>query len=133
MDHSIFTHNGTLTLYNPATEGHRTLRVRTQPEDAKFAPGERIVALLVGPDNENSYQPFAFLKPDGRVLVWKRYRGNGEPSRYEKLARMLTQPELFEAKGVQYEFSTTCRRCNRKLTTPASIASGIGPVCESLQ
>ena len=33
------THNGTITVSNPATGQHRTFRVRTQKPDARFAPG----------------------------------------------------------------------------------------------
>ena len=129
MDHSITTHNGEITMHNPATDGHRTIRIRTQKVDASFAPGERILYLLNGHDNERDYLPFAFVKADGRVIVWARYRGNGVPSAYELLAKMIQNPAPYEAVGVSYLFSTTCRRCNRTLTTPQSIQNGIGPVC----
>jgi len=126
---SISTHNGEITMQNPATGKHRTIRIKTQPKDAKFAPGERIASLLSGHNNETDYLPFAFVKPNGRVIVWKRHRGDGGPSQYEKLARMIQEPARFEEQGVVYMFSTACRRCNRKLTTPESLARGLGPEC----
>lgn len=130
MDHTIFTHNGEITMHNPETGNHRTIRIRTQPQDATFAPGQRIAYLLNGHDNERDYLPFAFVKDTGKVIVWRRYRGQDTPSQYERLALMIADPARYEAKGVQYLFSSTCRRCNRTLTTPQSIENGIGPVCE---
>lgn len=130
MDYSIATHNGEITMRNPETGGHRTVRIKTQAADANFAPGERIISLLVGSDNTSDYQGFGFVKDDGRVIVWKRYRGNGTPSAHQRLALMVQYPDHYEALGVEYMFSTRCRVCNRKLTTPESIESGIGPICE---
>ena len=53
---SIFTHNGRFTVTSTKTGEHRTFRIRTQPDDAKFAPKERVITLLIGPDNESSYK-----------------------------------------------------------------------------
>jgi hypothetical protein len=134
MDHSTKTHNGEITIRNPATGQHRTVRVKTQKEDAKFAPGERIISLLSGPNNDSDYIPFGFVKWDGRVIVWKRFRGNGQRSFHERLALMVMYPDHYEEHcDVEYRFDTTCRKCNRKLTTPESIDSGIGPVCAGKQ
>lgn len=127
---SIATHNGTLTVRSEITGDHRTFRIHTQPDDAKFAPGERIVSLLSGSDNESDYIAFAFLRVsrNGKayVNVWRSKSGE----QTEKLARLLEGLEHHvEAGRVTVHFATLCRRCNRKLTTPESIASGIGPIC----
>lgn len=37
--------NGFYTIRNRQTGEHRTFRIATQAEDARFAPGERIVSL----------------------------------------------------------------------------------------
>ncbi len=50
---SIFTHNGKFTIKSLRTGEHRTFQVRTQPDDAGFAPGKRILYLLIGSDNVN--------------------------------------------------------------------------------
>lgn len=124
-NHKIFTHNGTLTLENPATGNHRTFKIRTIPADSDFAPGERVVGLLTGPDNTSDYTWFGFVKPE-RVIVWKKHRGGV----YDTYARMLANPEPWEAKGVVYHWDhVCCRKCGRDLTTPESLESGIGPVC----
>ena len=125
MAHSIRTHNGAVTMYNPATGAHRTIRISTQSEDANFAPGQRIVSLLTGPDNTSDYTGFGFLTDEGEVRIWRKKHGGV----YEAYARMLTEPEAYMARGIQYKFDVRCRRCNRELTDPISIDLGIGPTC----
>ncbi len=123
---SVFTHNGSITMRNPATDGHRTFRIHTQPDDARFAPGERIVSLLVGPDNTTDYNGFGFVKKD-RIVLWRRFRDSSD---FTKYADMLQRPNHYqEEHGIEYLYEGKCRRCNRTLTVPESIESGIGPVC----
>ncbi len=134
MLHSISSHNGCLTITNTLTGNHRTFRIRTQNDPAGFAPGERIVSLLTGPDNTSDYTGFGFVKDNGKIVVWRKYRGQGgEKSAYEKYADLLMYPEHYEQRGFVYEFSIRCRKCNRELTTSESIASGIGPICARSQ
>lgn len=121
---NLGTHNGTLTAENVATGEWRTFQIKTQPEDANFAPGERIAYLLTGADNENDFTGFAFVKDDGRLFVWKKKRG----TIFDAYAKMLERPERY-AKTVRFFFQGRCRRCNRKLTTPESVSAGIGPIC----
>jgi len=126
----VRTHNGRVTIENPATGGHRTFRIRTQPADAKFAPGKRVVSLLTGPDNGHDYTGFAFAD-EGGVHVWAKYRAREfeADTVYQTYARMLADPERWKARGCVYLFEGRCRVCNRALTDPESIRSGIGPVC----
>jgi hypothetical protein len=133
--------NGVYTIENEAGD-HRTISIRTQAQDAKFAPGERIAAILAGPDNEEDYQGFAFVKDTG-FCVWRKKRGqNGRISTFEWYAKILEaidlEPSEMEEVEVDVELagrkytvmvSKRCIRCNRKLTTPESIRAGIGPVC----
>lgn len=123
--HTILSHNGTWTIESPTGE-HRTFRVKTQPDDAGFAPGERILSIMTGPNNTFDFKGFAFIKPDGRkVILWKKYRKRP----WTQYVKMLLHPWHYEKKGVTYHAETRCRACNRKLTRPDSIAEGIGPVC----
>ena len=122
---SIITHNGLFTVVSTRTGDHRTFRVRTQDKDAEFAPGKRIVGLLTGSDNETDYTSFAWADPEG-VKVWKRLRG----TEFETFAAMLDDLPEHEAAGrVTVLAETTCRCCNRPLTNPESVLSGIGPIC----
>lgn len=120
---SIKTHNGEITIKNRNTGDHRTFAIKTQAEDARFAPGKRVAYLLSGPSD---YSGFGFVNADGTISVWKSKRGSGH---FETYARMLAHPERYEGKGAEYMFAGTCRKCNRQLTNPDSIESGIGPVC----
>lgn len=117
--------NGTYTIQNRATSDYRTFRIRTQKDDAKFAPGQRIISLRTGPGNSwQDWRQFGFVTEDG-IKVW-RSKSNLIP-----LAKAFWAIVAEERFGEQYEVlvSATCFRCNRELTVPASIKSGIGPVC----
>jgi hypothetical protein len=115
----VITHNGVFTFRNPKTGGHRTFQVKCQPKDSNFAPGQRVVSLLVGPDRE--FQQFGFVTD--RVHLWKKYRDSPNFTFY---AKMLVEPKDMEVLA-----EVSCRVCNRPLTTPESILSGIGPICAS--
>lgn len=118
---------GCVTIRNPKTGNHRTFRIRRQPDDAKFAPGQRIVSLLTGPDNEADYTGFAFLTDAGHLCMWKKYRDSTAFNAYRK---MLEQPERYrESHGLEYAVEKRCARCFRRLTTPESISRGLGPEC----
>lgn len=130
--------NGTYTLSNPKSGGHSTLDISTQKSDAKFAPGKRIIYLLTGPDNCADYKSFGFVYDDG-IVVWKKYRGQGELSKHEKLARILWSMWTLRANspytkhGVTMIESCTCVFCNRKLTDTLSALTGVGPECASMR
>lgn len=106
---------------------HRTFRVRTQDQDASFAPGKQIISFLSGPCNGSDYTGFAFII-DGQVIPWKRFSGY---SILIDAARFLVQGDHTEAGKMYAQESGNCYICNRLLTTPESIANGIGPVCAS--
>ena len=64
---SVYTHNGLFTVTNPNTGNHRTFRIVTQPENAKFAPNKRIVSVFRGTGNDNPfhYEAFGFVTSRG--------------------------------------------------------------------
>lgn len=130
LDASTFDvriHNGMITIHNPGTGQHRTFRVRTQADDAAFAPGKRVVQLLTGPDREDwsAWQSFGFVDARAGVKVWNKYRGTA----HETFGRMLSDPTRWAAKGCEFMVEARCRRCGRALTHPESIATGLGPIC----
>lgn len=128
----IAVFNGTHTIRNRETGEYRTFRVRTQKDDAKFAPGKRVLSLLTGSDNEASYTGFAFVEEDD-IKVWRSKTGEEKWSNFDWFADMLFDLAANDGKkyGDKYEIMTEgrCIVCNRKLTTPESIETGIGPVC----
>jgi hypothetical protein len=125
-------HNGFYTLNSRRTGEHRTFRIHTQPKDAEFAPSQRILGLLTGPDNESDYSGFAFVDDQG-IHVWRSKRGGD--ALFEQYAEMLWSLTLDAghsqwAENYQIMLDGRCVRCNRRLTTPESIRSGVGPICE---
>ena len=106
--------------------GHRTYRLETKPLTSHFAPGKTIVVeLLTGPDNTSSYRGVAFATSTG-LHVWKRFADSG-PDLRKDWAAIIGDPK---GAGKRYaKESGNCWVCGRLLTTPESIAAGIGPVC----
>lgn len=134
MERAAKIFNGVKTIQSPNGE-HRTLDISTQKEDANFAPGKRIISLLVGPNNNADYKGFGFVTDDG-IRVWQKLRStDGKPSTYEWLGHMLwslaTEGDAsrFYRMGYRLLEENTCIKCNRRLSTPESILRGIGPVC----
>lgn len=125
----IKTHNGVITMKSLRTGEHRTFRIRTMKADAKFLPGKRIIELLQGPDNENDYRSFGMVGDNGRVCLWKKHQSE---TFYTWVATALEHPEKFLDR-VEFSFEGRCRRCNRLLSDPASVASGIGPTCSGVE
>lgn len=118
--------NGSITIRNLGTGDHRTFRVRTQAPEARFAPNRRILSILTGPRNEHDYTGIAFINDDG-VQVWKRHRD----TEFEALAKFFWRLLVNEEHGSDYDIflEKRCLVCNRLLTEPESIVTGIGPVC----
>jgi hypothetical protein len=91
-----------VTITSPR-EGNeaKTFVVYTQPQNATFAPGERVVARL----REGGFrQGFAFADAFG-VNVWGRYQAapGAKKSQWEWYADMLSRPSHYQAKGYRYE------------------------------
>jgi hypothetical protein len=113
--------HGTYTV--EGDEGHASFRISHQADDANFAPGKDIIGVMLGSDNER-YTSIGFVV-EGRVRLFRKNVGvNHWWDNY--LTELTADPEaVLEA--------LNCRRCNRLLTTPESIADGIGPVCATLE
>lgn len=135
---TITLYNGIYTIVSPPARAaetgitHRTFRIKTSQRGN--LKGRRIVSLLTGPNNEADYEAFAFVEPWG-ISVWKSHRGEGLRTNWAAYARMLAQlagedpREPLRRAGYKLEIARTCMRCNRLLTTSASISLGIGPEC----
>jgi hypothetical protein len=119
----VRTHNGCVTITSAKSGEHRTFKVSTV--QGGNLEGKRIASLLVGPDNGSDYQGFGFVDDRG-VRPWNRFR---DDHAYAVFAKMLNEPARYMAFGHKYQVEGHCRRCNKLLTHPDSIASGLGPVC----
>jgi len=120
--------NATLTLVSVKTGTRFTYKVRLSDDgQAHF------VNLLNGPDNENDYR---YLGRIARDIFWQ---GRKTPRAGDVLAsapssqafawawKAIVQDRLPDTLEIWHEGA--CGRCGRKLTVPASIASGFGPEC----
>jgi len=135
-DGTILTQDGTYTVTNDATGKHATYTVKTQKPDARFMPGSRIFSVLNGPDNWNNYIGVAFLtvKADGTeaLVMWKRHQGTKWQAHAKAFEAIVLNGRFVNPNnGDRYSvlMAGKCCMCGRKLTTPQSVRSGIGPVC----
>lgn len=117
-------HDGFYTVVG--YHAHYTFRLVTNDADAAFAPGKQIISYLTGPCNESDYVAFGFVI-NGRLIVWKRFAQGYE--RIQAAARFLLSGNPGEHGKAYALESGRCYICNRTLTTPESIAAGIGPTC----
>ena len=120
--------NGTFTLINREKGSHITMKIHTvKGGDLK---GKRIISKLIGPDNTTSFQGIAFLNTNDTYALWKKHRTDKNGQIISILLAMLIKGKASRfSEKISIKASTTCLRCNRKLTTPQSIADGIGPEC----
>lgn len=137
--------NGDYTI----NDGSEHLSYKIHTVQSGTLQGKRIIKRLMG---DGRYSGFAFVTTTGHVKVWRRFADDA--NRNEKyivwanhllyILREQVSPETMTQgsdgnamslggtiDGVQYEVqaSARCRRCNRTLTNPSSIDSGIGPDC----
>jgi Family of unknown function (DUF6011) len=120
--------NATVTLVSTKTGTRFTYRLRANDEGDVF-----FVSLLGGPDNESDYR---YMGRIARGVFWAGRKvpkpGDVGPDAPSSLAFKWAWERL--AKGVLLDsleiwHEGRCGRCARKLTVPASIASGFGPEC----
>lgn len=128
MDGGSDIHDGTYTVVFPSEAfpygGTRlTLRFRTAPRDAKFAPARQVVSYLYGPDNQKDYRRFAFY--DGVLEPWRNAK---IPSLAEE-AILVIRKDANACSTAYGLLSGRCGVCGRLLTDPVSIEAGIGPKC----
>lgn len=136
-------HNGAYTIISPKDGSHRTFEIKTvrgnkeRPADAfcnKFA-GHRTVGLLTGPDNTASYTRFGWVDPEGIVVFTKNTGSLVAMTDWDKYATLLwslaTEGERspYYVMGYRIRVEKRCLICNRRLTHPESLETGIGPDC----
>lgn len=128
--------NGTYTLVSEKSGEHRTLRIATVQNKQSGLYGRRIISMLVGPNNEADYIGFAFVEDDNTLRVWGAFRGTLTADIGNALMAVLVRGRVQADGSVRAEglrahvlFKSACRVCNRPLTCPESIRTGIGPVC----
>jgi hypothetical protein len=128
-DHSHqYVADGWYTIVGPQG-GHRTLRLQTVEPTEKYPKQDGVkqwLSYLCGADNVGDYKTIGFLHGNEVILT-----AAGKFQDIVAAARFLVKNATNIGEyGRQYALrSGKCYVCNRKLTTPESIANGIGPKC----
>lgn len=123
---------GTYTLVKPNGE-YRTVQIA----HAKWADNKLVASYLSGPDNTVAYTGCAFVG-GGVVRMWKKFKDDGELAQDVRDLIALNDPttahEKFLELAEMYAMeSGHCMRCGKKLTVPASLHRGLGPVCAQIE
>lgn len=121
--HAIFT------LRNSLTGNRFTYRIRAKNrQDSLFW-----VSVLAGPNNSDDYTYLGYIARQSNRLAFNpilKHR-TAQSARafawaWPRIVAGTLPPEI------EFHHAGRCGRCNRLLTTPESIASGIGPKCAEL-
>jgi len=124
----ILAGNATFTLVSKKTGVRYTYKMVQREDNAPF-----FVSLLTGSDNESSYTYMGCIFTNQNVRQFRTTRaskiGTTAPSyiAFNWFFSKMMSGEMPESVEVWHE--GRCGHCNRKLTTPESVVSGIGPVC----
>ena len=97
---------------------------------AKKQDGIRFAKLMTGSDNEQSYQYIGIIK-DGKFSHGRRSKISptaGGVVALDWVLRWLKEDNI-QSDQLEIWHEGRCGACGRRLTVPASIASGIGPEC----
>lgn len=109
--------------------GYFVFRVKTNPTTAKHRPGRQVLAIAKNP-YARVFRELAILTPEGGIVPLWRYKDAGMDAAVMAALRRLRTPDTREDAGQMYaRVFGRCRICNRKLTHPDSVATGIGPEC----
>ena len=124
--------NALFTIVSKGTGARKTFLLEQAPLKPGYEKPGYLAKILAGPDNTRDYRyvGFVYHGRDGRLRI-KPGRSNGDAAvaldwflgfvstgtmdRFEKIA--------------EFWHAGRCGRCGRLLTTPESVASGLGPVC----
>jgi hypothetical protein len=93
------------------------------------------ISLLTGPDNTSSYTYLGLLDTaSGGVILTKKsgFEFDSLPVKVLRwaLGKVWSGSTVPEGYSIMHE--GRCGRCNRLLTVPSSLESGLGPECEKL-
>jgi hypothetical protein len=130
----MFAGRATLTYRSVQTTTRYTYKVE-KPKDFDEKNPKFFVKYLTGQDNENDYTYLGMIAPDrykNNVLGFRATAKTKNPNSqvlkgFAWAFDILVQGRL--PKGLEIWHEGRCARCRRKLTDPASIASGFGPEC----
>ena len=124
----------------PGCRPHYTYRIREASNSGGQNGGihKYVTELLIGPQNENDFKYLAMLNDrTGSIFAGKKYEHQKETWGFKILRHVLKavwegrEIEIVNS-GWKVHHAGQCGRCGRRLTTPESIESGIGPECQKV-
>lgn len=122
----IFGGNATFTIRSAKTGARFTYKIR-QPEIGKpfFA------SVLAGQNNETDFEYIGFVPTSTRGVLCAGSKGKPDAPSFNALRWVLAKlnNEARIPEDLELFHEGRCCACGRKLTTPESIISGIGPEC----
>ena len=117
----------TFTLLSQNTGVRFTYKVAV----AKDNEDRFFVSLLDGPDNWSNYAYIGLMNRDGSFRRTPKSGVTEDAPSFKAISWFLRH--IFGGtdmpKGDEFWHEGKCGACGRKLTVPASIQSGLGPVC----
>jgi len=121
------------TIHN-ADGKHYTYKINSKPDRKDKTKKVYFVSLLTGPDNMSNYTYMGILNANlGEVYLTHASQYNLEslPFKVVSWGLKVIYTESHHSLPLNYgiKHEGRCGRCARRLTTPASIDSGIGPEC----
>lgn len=127
---AILAGNATITLVSQKTNARYTYRIRKAKDDRGRGPAW-FVSLLTGPSNESDFTYIGMVGSDRAFRITQASRIPADTAPLVGFNWALTQIVTRDAIPATLEIwhEGRCCKCGRKLTVPASIASGIGPEC----
>lgn len=120
--------NARLTLVSKRTETRYTYRLRAAGND----PSLVFVSVLTGPENEADYVYAGTIRDGGRYAHGKAEKAKISRTAPSVVAFAWAWDHIIAGNvpaTLEIWHEGRCGRCNRPLTVPESIASGIGPEC----
>ena len=122
----IFGGNATFTIRSAKTGTRYTYKIRQKEIGKPF-----FASVLSGQNNESDFSYIGFIPAATRDVLVAGNKGKPDAPSFKALAwtvsQLTTKARIPEHLEVFHE--GRCCACGRKLTTPESILSGIGPEC----
>jgi len=95
---------------------------------------KHFVYLMTGPSNEDSFTYMGMLYFNRlKMTQASKYCLDSTPVQVFNWVMKLIEKNITVPENYFIEHNGHCGRCGRKLTTPESIKSGLGPICRSKQ
>jgi len=122
----IFGGNATFTIRSAKTGTRYTYKIRQKEIGKPF-----FASVLSGQNNETDFDYIGFIPAATRDVLVAGNKGKPDAPSFKALAwtvaQLATKARIPEHLEIFHE--GRCCACGRKLTTPESILSGIGPEC----